>query len=95
MLLDLTLQNLDKIFSHRKRLTRKGIFEQINDFDKEKYKKCVKNELAILERIKFDGYMYLLFELSNYAKERNIFCEFFGSIQYSLSAYLLGITSSC
>ena len=34
-------------------------------------------------------------ELSDYAKTRNIFGEFYGSIQYSLSAHLLGISSSC
>lgn len=60
---------------------------------REKYVGYLKKELVLLEQIKFDGYLYLLYELSTYAKMRDITCEFYGSIQNSLLAYLLGIVS--
>lgn len=93
LLLSLALSGLDKKIDSLRDLSSMG--EQITDssWKKEKYEGYVRKELALLEQIKFDGYLYLLYELSNYAKSTNIFCEFYGSIQNSLVAYLLGIVS--
>jgi DNA polymerase III alpha subunit len=60
---------------------------------KEKYQGYILRELSTLELIKFDGYMLMLKEIIEYAKLSNIFIETFGTVQNSLVAYLIGITS--
>lgn len=58
----------------------------------EKYEVYIKQEIAIFEEIKFDGYMLLLQDMVHAARQMGIFISCFGSIQNSLTAYALGIT---
>jgi len=63
------------------------------EYKKEKYPGYILRELLILELIKFDGYLIILKGIIDYAKQCDIFIETFGTIQNSLIAYLIGITS--
>ena len=64
-----------------------------NDNDNfEAYVEHMKKEIAVFEEMKFDGYMLLLHNMLNSSREMNIFITCFGSIQYSLVAYVLEIT---
>ncbi|NCB10804.1 MAG: hypothetical protein EOM78_04135 [Erysipelotrichia bacterium] len=94
LLLNLALENLDKKLHTLRDLFSTGEIITDESFKKDKYEGYVRKELALLEQIKFDGYLHLLYELSTYAKQTNIFCEFYGSVQNSLTAYLLGIVSN-
>jgi DNA polymerase III alpha subunit len=58
----------------------------------EKYEGYIRKEIAMFEEIKFDGYMLLLQDMVNTARQMGIFISCFGSIQNSLTAYALGIT---
>lgn len=69
--------------------------EKVNqEHKKGKYQGYILRELSILEHIKFDGYIMLLMELINYARQSNIFIDCFGSIQNSLVTYLLDINTN-
>jgi len=57
----------------------------------QKYEHILNDEINILETIKFDGYILILSDIINYARQSNIFISCFGSIQNSLISYLLGI----
>lgn len=94
LLLNLALSGLDKKIDSLRDLSSMGEAIVDTTWKKEKYEGYIRKELALLEQIKFDGYLYLLYELSNYAKSTNIFFEAYGSIQNSLVAYLLGIVSN-
>ena len=59
---------------------------------KEQITKKVMEELKILEQIKFDGYLYLLYSIKHHNESMNFPIHFFGSIQNSLLAYILDIT---
>lgn len=63
------------------------------EYKKEKYQGYILRELSTLELIKFDGYLIILKEIIDHAKQSDIFIETFGTIQNSLVAYLIGITS--
>ncbi len=93
LLLNLTIDELDKKLPTLRDLSSMGEIITDANWKKEKYVGYLKKELTLLAQIKFDGYLYLLYELSTYAKIANIFCEFYGSVQNSLAAYLLGIVS--
>jgi fumarate reductase subunit C len=93
LLLNLTIDELDKKLPTLRDLSSMGEIITDANWKREKYVGYLKKELTLLEQIKFDGYLYLLYELSTYAKNTNIFCEFYGSVQNSLVAYLLGIVS--
>lgn len=60
---------------------------------KNKYKEYILREISILKFIKFDGYLFMLKEIIHYAKNMNISVEVYGTVQNSLVAYLLGISS--
>jgi DNA polymerase III alpha subunit len=94
LLLNLALESLEKKLHTLRDLSSMGEIITDESFKREKYEGYVRKELALLVQIKFDGYLHLLYELSTYAKQTNIFCEFYGSIQNSLTAYLLGIVSN-
>jgi DNA polymerase III alpha subunit len=67
--------------------------EKVNqEHKKEKYQGYILRELSTMELIKFDGYMLMLKEIIDYARQKNIFIESFGSVQNSLVAYLIGLT---
>lgn len=57
-----------------------------------KYEGYIRREISVLEDIKFDGYMLLLNDMVNTAREMGIFVSCFGSVQNSLIAYVLDIT---
>ncbi len=57
----------------------------------QKYKNILNEEIDILKTIKFDGYILMLSDLVNYARQTGIFISCYGSIQNSLVSYLLGI----
>lgn len=57
-----------------------------------KYKGYIRREISVLEDIKFDGYMLLLYNMVKTAREMSIFISCFGSVQNSLIAYVLNIT---
>lgn len=93
-LLNSALENLDKKLHTLRDLSSMGEIIIDESFKKDKYEGYVRKEIALLEQIKFDGYLHLLYELSTYAKQTNIFCEFYGSVQNSLAVYLLGVVSN-
>jgi DNA polymerase III alpha subunit len=57
-----------------------------------KYEGYIRREISVLEDIKFDGYMLVLNDMVNTAREMGIFVSCFGSVQNSLTAYVLNIT---
>ncbi len=61
------------------------------DDNYEKYEEIVKSEVTSLENINFDGYMLLLADVVVVSREISGFVSSFGSIQNSLTAYVLGI----
>ena len=60
----------------------------------QKYENILNDEINILETIKFDGYILMLSDIVNYARQSNIFITCFGSIGNSLLSYLLGIVDN-
>jgi DNA polymerase III alpha subunit len=63
-----------------------------NEYKLLKYQGYIRREISILEEIQFDGYVLLLDNIVRTANELNIYISYFGSIQNSLTAYVLGIT---
>jgi DNA polymerase III alpha subunit len=57
-----------------------------------KYEGYIRREISVLEDIKFDGYMLLLHDMVKTATQMGIFISCFGSVQNSLTAYVLNIT---
>jgi len=57
----------------------------------QKYKNILNKEIDILKTIKFDGYLIMLSDIVNFAKQSNISITCYGSIQNSLISYLLDI----
>lgn len=69
--------------------------EKLDDKRKfQKYQHILNDEIDILETIKFDGYLLVLSDIINYARQSNIFVSCYGSIQNSLVSYLLGIVDN-
>jgi hypothetical protein len=62
------------------------------DSNFEAYLEHLKREIAIFEKINFDGYVLMLHNMVNTSRKMDIFINCFGSIQYSLVAYILEIT---
>jgi len=58
----------------------------------EAYLDHIQKEISVFEEMKFDGYILLLHNMLNTSREMNIFINCFGSVQYSLVAYVLEIT---
>jgi len=88
-LLELAIEGLkDKI--NTLPIYKEGVTE--NDVNFDSYVVHIKREISIFEDIKFDGYMSLLHNMVNTAKQSGMFISCFGSVQYSLVAYLLDIT---
>lgn len=59
-----------------------------------RYKAILNNEIEILKAIKFDGYLYIIYEIIQFAKQSNITLNCYGSIQNSLISYLLDIVDT-
>ena len=57
----------------------------------QKYINILNEEVDILKTIKFDGYLIMLSDIINYAKQLNISITCYGSVQNSLISYLLDI----
>jgi DNA polymerase III alpha subunit len=69
--------------------------EKLDDKGKfQKYEHILNDEINILETIKFDGYILMLSDIVNYARQSNIFITCFGSIGNSLLSYLLDIVDN-
>jgi len=60
----------------------------------QKYKIILNDEIDILKTIKFDGYLYMMYEVIIFAKQSNISITCYGSIQNSLISYLLDIVDT-
>jgi len=60
----------------------------------EDYKKLMKKEIEILQRIKFDGYLLMLSGMVDFIRQQNIFIACYGTVQNSLIAYLLDISDN-
>ena len=60
----------------------------------QKYENILRDELDIVRNIKFDGYLHMFYEISNFAKQLNISIHCFGNIQHSLTSYLLDIVDT-
>jgi len=89
LLLEITFNNL-KYKIDELPIYKNGIESDKDNF--EAYLEHIKKEISIFEEINFDGYMLLLHNMVNTSREMNIFINCFGSIQYSLVAYILEIT---
>ncbi|PHS57924.1 MAG: hypothetical protein COB17_04280 [Sulfurimonas sp.] len=85
------------------RYARLGLSERIDDlpdlgntnsYDEKfaKYEKYIIQEILVLKEISFDGYMLLLQDVLVISKEISDFVKSYGSVKYSLTAYVLGIT---
>jgi len=60
----------------------------------QKYENILNDEIDILATIKFDGYLLMILDIINYARESNIFISCYGSVQNSLISYLLDIVDN-
>ncbi|MEA3512907.1 MAG: hypothetical protein U9R37_04845, partial [Campylobacterota bacterium] len=60
----------------------------------QKYINILHEEIDILKTIKFDGYLIMLSDIVNYAKQSNISITCYGGIQNSLISYLLDIVDN-
>ena len=89
LLLEITSNNL------KYKIAELPIYKNGIESDKDNFKaylEHIKKEISIFEEINFDGYMLLLHNMVNTSREMNIFINCFGSIQYSLVAYILEIS---
>lgn len=70
-----------------------GLIEKIDPSDEnyKTYEEVIKKEIKALEDINFDGYMLLLADVVLVSREISGFVSSFGSIQNSLTAFVLGI----
>jgi len=70
-----------------------GLREKVdpNDENYETYVKLIQEEIIELYKINFDGYMMLLADVVLVSREISGFVSCFGSIQNSLTAYVLDI----
>lgn len=70
-----------------------GLIKKIDPSDEKysEYETIIKKEITSLENIKFDGYMLLLADVVLVSREISGFVSSFGSIQNSLTAYVLDI----
>jgi hypothetical protein len=59
-----------------------------------KYETYLIKEISVIKEISFDGYMILLQDLIIVSREISGFVQSYGSIQNSLTAYVLGITDN-
>ena len=59
-----------------------------------KYETYLVKEITVIKEIAFDGYMILLQDLIVVSREISGFVQSYGSIQNSLTAYVLGITDN-
>ena len=59
-----------------------------------KYESYLVKEISVLQEIAFDGYMILLQDLVVVSREISGFVQSYGTIQNSLTAYVLGITDT-
>ncbi|QOY53752.1 hypothetical protein HUE87_07530 [Candidatus Sulfurimonas marisnigri] len=75
------------------RMAIQGLREKIDPSDENyaEYEKVIKKEISTLEKIKFDGYMLLLADVVLVSREISGFVSCFGSIQNSLTAFVLDI----
>ncbi|QOY52949.1 hypothetical protein [Candidatus Sulfurimonas baltica] len=75
------------------RMAIQGLKEKIDPLDENypEYEKIIKKEITALEKIKFDGYMLLLADVVLVSREISGFVSCFGSIQNSLTAFVLNI----
>ena len=70
-----------------------GLMQKIDIADEnyKKYEEIIKDEIVVLENIGFDGYMLLLHDVILVFREISGFVSCFGSIQNSLTAFVLDI----
>ncbi len=70
-----------------------GLMQKIDIADENYkiYEEIIKKEIAVFEDIGFDGYMLLLHDVVLVSREISGFVSSFGSIQNSLTAFVLGI----
>jgi DNA polymerase III alpha subunit len=94
VLKSLAFKGLDEKIDSLRNLS--NMYQDVIDGEhkKEKYQGYILRELSTLELIKFDGYILMLKEIIDYVKQTDIFIESFGSVQNSLVAYLIGLTSN-
>ena len=59
-----------------------------------KYETYLIKEITVIKEIAFDGYMILLQDLIVVSREISGFVQSYGSVQNSLTAYVLGITDN-
>ena len=59
-----------------------------------KYETYLVKEITVIKEIAFDGYMVLLQDLVVVSREISGFVQSYGSVQNSLTAYVLGITDN-
>jgi hypothetical protein len=59
-----------------------------------KYETYLIKEITVIKEIAFDGYMILLQDLVVVSREISGFVQSYGSVQNSLTAYVLGITDN-
>ena len=59
-----------------------------------KYETYLVKEITVIKEIAFDGYMILLQDLIVVSREISGFVQSYGSVQNSLTAYVLGITDN-
>ena len=71
-------------------------FTQDNTYEEKfaKYETYLVKEITVIKEIAFDGYMILLQDLIVVSREISGFVQSYGSIQNSLTAYVLGITDN-
>jgi len=93
-LLNLALKGLEKKIDTLPNIS--SLYEEKVDekFKLEKYEGYIRNEIKILETMKFDGYLLLIYDLLETGLNMAMQISLFGSIQNSLTAYVLGVLDS-
>ncbi|MEX2267731.1 MAG: PHP domain-containing protein, partial [Acidimicrobiia bacterium] len=95
------LPNLDVPPGHTdmswlRELTRRGAARRYSPShpDHEKAQRQIAHELDVIEQLGFPGYFLLIFEIVEFCKEQDIYCQGRGSAANSAVCYALGVTKA-
>lgn len=76
-----------------KRLTWEGAKQRYGGNVPDKVIQLLRNEIAIIEDLKYEAYFLTVWDLVRFARERGILCQGRGSAANSVVCYCLGVTS--
>lgn len=77
---------------HLRALTEAGLRRRWPDGEPEKIRKNVEKELTLIAELNYEHFFLTVYEIVNWARERDILCQGRGSAANSVVCYALGIT---